>query len=121
MEENKEKIRIDKWKIVAVVCVAVAVIAALGLIFLLGGFFGEGRESESKMEELRVDLESESRKEAQGEAETLPGSSEETAPKPLEKNPYGELFAQNEDMAFWLVVEGTAIDYPAMQTPEDEN
>ena len=121
MEENKEKIRIDKWKIVAVVCVAVAVIAALGLIFLLGDFFGEERESESKMEELRVDLESESRKEAQGEAETLPGSSEETAPKPLEKNPYGELFAQNGDMAFWLVVEGTAIDYPAMQTPEDEN
>ena len=49
MEENKEKIRIDKWKIVAVVCVAVAVIAALGLIFLLGDFFGEERESESKM------------------------------------------------------------------------
>lgn len=121
MEENKEKIRIDKWKIVAVVCGAVAVIAALGLIFLLGDFFGEERESESKMEELRVDLESESREDAQGESETLPGSSEESGQKPLEKNPYGELFAQNEDMAFWLVVEGTAIDYPAMQTPEDEN
>ncbi|WP_300843342.1 class B sortase [uncultured Acetatifactor sp.] len=36
------------------------------------------------------------------------------------ENPYEKLFAQNEDMAAWLVVDGTVIDYPVMQTMEDE-
>lgn len=35
-------------------------------------------------------------------------------------NPYVDIFSQNEDMAAWLVVEDTMIDYPVMQTMEDE-
>ena len=36
---------------------------------------------------------------------------------PLEK--YGELFSQNNDMIGWLYIEGTPIDYPVMQTPDN--
>ena len=36
-------------------------------------------------------------------------------------SPYATVFAQNEDMAAWLSIEGTVIDYPVMQTLEDEN
>ena len=35
-------------------------------------------------------------------------------------NPYAESFLKNPDMAGWLVVPDTVIDYPIMWTPEDE-
>lgn len=41
---------------------------------------------------------------------------------PVERipNPYQDSFLANEDMAAWLKIEGTRIDYPVMWTPEDE-
>lgn len=36
-------------------------------------------------------------------------------------NPYRGSFLANKDMAGWLQIPGTAIDYPIMWTPEDEN
>ena len=117
MEENKENAGTDKWKIIAVAGLVVAVAAAIVMICLLRNFYGQEMESETKMEELRVELEPESIAEPTEEPEVQPSPT----PAPLEKNPYADLFLQNGDMAFWLVVDGTAIDYPVMQTPEDEN
>ncbi len=34
---------------------------------------------------------------------------------------YREIYEQNQDFIGWLTVEDTMIDYPVMQTPEDEN
>lgn len=39
----------------------------------------------------------------------------------LVPNPYADSFIKNEDMAGWLSVPGTNIDYPIMWTPRDEN
>ena len=36
-------------------------------------------------------------------------------------NPYAESFLANEDMAGWLVIPDTTIDYPIMWTPGDES
>jgi len=36
-------------------------------------------------------------------------------------NPYRDSFLANEDMAAWLQIPGTVIDYPVMWTPRDEN
>ena len=41
-------------------------------------------------------------------------------PVPLAENPYKEYFLENEDMAGWLQIPDTNIDYPVMWTPEDE-
>lgn len=35
--------------------------------------------------------------------------------------PYDNLFKMNDDMVAWLLIPGTDIDYPVMQTPEDES
>jgi sortase B len=40
---------------------------------------------------------------------------------PAVLNPYAESFLANEDMAGWLIIPGTNIDYPVMWTPGDEN
>ena len=36
-------------------------------------------------------------------------------------NPYRDSFLANEDMAAWIQIPGTNIDYPVMWTPQDEN
>lgn len=41
-------------------------------------------------------------------------------PIPLVENPYKEYFLANEDMAGWLQIPDTNIDYPIMWTPENE-
>lgn len=42
-------------------------------------------------------------------------------PNPAVENPYADAYAENSDMAGWLVIPGTNVDYPVMWTPEDEN
>lgn len=51
-------------------------------------------------------------------AETLPPS---PVPDTRTVNPYREAFLANSDMAAWLQIPDTNIDYPVMWTPEDEN
>lgn len=54
-----------------------------------------------------------------------PSTPEPTAtPEPtpiLVENPYLDSFLANEDMAAWLQIPDTIIDYPVMWTPRDEN
>lgn len=45
--------------------------------------------------------------------------SPEPTPAPVE-NPYKDSFLSNGDMAAWLQIPGTDIDYPVMWTPRDE-
>lgn len=55
--------------------------------------------------------------------EPVPASSEAPTPEPTlppVANPYRDSFLANEDMAAWLQIPGTVIDYPVMWTPEDE-
>ena len=49
-----------------------------------------------------------------------PTPTPEPTPTPV-ANPYAESYLANEDMAAWLVIPGTNIDYPVMWTPKDEN
>ncbi len=52
---------------------------------------------------------------------TLTPTPEPTStPIPLVENPYKEYFLENGDMAGWLQIPDTNIDYPIMWTPEDE-
>lgn len=48
----------------------------------------------------------------------LPAEPEEPLPPLLEK--YAALYEENQDLAGWLSIEGTVIDYPVMQCEDDE-
>lgn len=54
------------------------------------------------------------------QATPAPTATPQPTPEPVE-NPYQDSFLANEDMAAWLVVPDTRIDYPVMWTPRDEN
>lgn len=57
---------------------------------------------------------------SQTEVPEQPTPSPEPSAVPTVPNPYADSFLANEDMAAWLVVPGTNIDYPVMWTPRDE-
>lgn len=57
---------------------------------------------------------------SQAQSTPEPTATPEPTPEPVE-NPYQDSFLANEDMAAWLVVPDTRIDYPVMWTPRDEN
>lgn len=57
---------------------------------------------------------------AQTESPASPTPSPEPSTVPTVPNPYKDSFLANEDMAAWLVIPGTNIDYPVMWTPRDE-
>lgn len=47
------------------------------------------------------------------------GPTEETEPQILPE--YRELYEMNNDLVGWITIEGTKVDYPVMQTPDEEN
>lgn len=49
----------------------------------------------------------------------IPAPTPVPTPEPV-VNPYRDSFLTNKDMAAWLQIPGTVIDYPVMWTPEDE-
>lgn len=51
--------------------------------------------------------------------DTEAGKETREAPEILPK--YKELYEMNPDLIGWLAIDGTAIDYPVMQTMEDES
>ena len=101
----------------ALVCAGLALVSFLIVIWLIVDYFIWTKKSEDKMEALRIeakqvevaitDSQGNDKSEAKTEAESV-------------VNPYTEIFAQNEDMAAWLSVADTKMDYPVMQTMENE-
>ena len=62
-----------------------------------------------------------------GSSESEPEGSEASdvqtteAVEPVMLEKYAELYAKNSDLIGWLTIAGTNIDYPVMQTPENES
>lgn len=101
--------------IVAAVCFGIAV-------WLIADYVMTARESEKKVEALRIEAEQLMVPMQTPVADVQTKESTEQAeatPAPV-VNPYADIFAQNEDMAAWLTIADTKIDYPVMQTMENE-
>lgn len=111
--------------------------------FIIGQVI-QDRQSEKKLETLRASVETNTTEAAASEKTEPPNTEAETAENvddanPSDNavtntetvsevpavsevpNPYGDIFAANEDIAAWLVIPDTTIDYPVMWTPGDEN
>lgn len=76
----------------------------------------ESAELESGMTETAPQTEVVETQESLTQQETA-ASKEESV---LQPKPYAGYFQENSDMAAWLSIPGMIIDYPVMQTPDDE-
>lgn len=119
--ESKEEI--NQFRISwVVVCVILALICLGVAGFQIYHFYRQEVESEGKMEALRIQMEMEESLAAErAKLESIEQKEQNSLERALVENPYAELFLQNPDMAAWLVIEGTKIDYPVMHTPEEED
>lgn len=101
----------------SVICIAAAVCllgAAAFCSFHVCDHYAHQNEQAEAFEEIADKVEQAQEDESQ--APEIPLTEEESIlPE------YGELFLQNPDMVGWIKVEGTNINYPVMQTPNEPN
>ena len=101
----------------SVICIAAAVCllgAAAFCGFHVCNHYAHQNEQTEAFEEIAQKVEQAQEDESQ--APEIPLTEEESIlPE------YGELFLQNPDMVGWIKVEGTRINYPVMQTPNEPN
>ena len=112
------------YKLVIVLLLLVFGISA----FFVGRYIVESREQAEKFDALAQLKES-----AKETATTQPTiATEETEPEGtfgaaqiLDENnmlaEYGEIYALNDDVVGWIRIDGTKLDYPVMQTPDEPN
>ncbi len=81
-------------------------------IFLLGMYYAGGFRAERNIEDLRK-IKAEASQQVSETPQEETSTGEEMLPE------YQELYLQNPDLAGWLTISGTKIDYPVMSTPED--
>lgn len=113
----------DKKKLAAVILLTAAVLCLIGAIVLALYYALQDAESEDTLDEFRLDAAESISDIAQDISLATDEISEDISQTVAAAvpNPYAESFLANEDMAAWLVVPGTNIDYPVMWTPFDEN
>lgn len=107
-EEGTEKAK-KPASVYARFAAVLAVVLAVLLIVALRGCQQE--EEPDPTEETYVETTEES-------TEATEESTGPTEPVMLEY--MAELYAQNPDIVAWITIEGTALDYPVMYTPDDE-
>ena len=114
------------------IVVVVLLLIAFGVsAFMVGSYLLEGKEQEDRYNELSQIANSPDRETTQAAETTQPAETtapvetteEETkeATEPTMIPGYAEIYAENEDTVGWLKIEGTRVDYPVMQTPDDPN
>lgn len=114
----------DKKKIIAILLFIIAILCLIGAIVLFVLYDIEDKKSEDTLDNYRVDTDEnisdlvpDLSPAPEDDGEELP----QNVPEPSVPNPYADSFLANEDMAAWLIIPGTNIDYPVMWTPFDEN
>ena len=100
-------------------------VAAFGIsAFMVGNYLLDGKKQADRMDDLsQIVSNAQTETEAATQApETVP---ETTKPRPTTAGGmlpgYKDIYEQNNDTVGWIKMEGTKINYPVLQTPNDPN
>jgi sortase B len=127
--KNKKTAKILYWGTIAVLILII--LGCAGLIAAKVITDAQDKSEYSQLQELKPDV---TRPSVNLEA-TKPSATEPTQSQPEETEPttippniddtvlfeYQALYEINRDMVGWINIEGTAIDYPVVQTPDNAN
>jgi len=126
--ENRTK------KIISAVLAGIAVLCLIITGFLVIRQWLDDKRCQDALEELRLSAEAAKNNSVRPEVPTpvpattpsatpgaspVPTATPDPTPAPVE-NPYRDSFLANSDMAAWIQIPGTNVDYPVMWTPRDE-
>lgn len=118
-------------KILSAILAVIAAGCLVAAVVLIICRFTDDLRSQESMDELRASAEAMKEEtdyiekpetpspEPVPEDTPEPAATPEPTPSPI-VNPYRDSFLANDDMAAWLQIPGTNIDYPVMWTPDDE-
>ncbi len=116
METNQKNNRKPTaWKIFVVA--GIVLLAVLGYVWISGNRSDENTNSNIVMESSQIENTESSNvlEEEESSTESVVQEEEKKILSNLTK-----LYEENDDMAGWISIEDTIIDYPVMYTPEDE-
>ena len=115
-------------KKVIITIVVVILVAAFGVsVFLVGNYLLEGKQQQDQYDQLAQIKENATNQTRPTVPQTTGGESETTAPtetteatEPGILESYQELYEMNPDLVGWIQIDGTKLDYPVMQTPDEK-
>lgn len=113
----------DKKKIISIVLFVVAILCLIGAVILFLYYHSQDKQNEDDLNSYRLAA-MESMAEIAMDISSTKGNIIDTVTERVQAavdNPYADSFLANEDMAGWLSIPGTRIDYPVMWTPDDES
>lgn len=105
--------------VLTVLCAGIFVFSA----YQIGSYYLESRERDELYDGLAALVE-DARKELPAENGTEPEADAEKPTTPMERTilpEYAALYERNSDLVGWIKIEDTNVNYPVMQTPENEN
>ena len=114
-------------KILFTVTVVLLLAAFCISAFMVVSYLKEGKEQEDRYNELaqianQTTTQEETTEEVTTEATTEETTEETTEPtEPTMIPGYEEIYNMNDHTVGWIKMEGTKMDYPVMQTPDDPN
>lgn len=117
-------------KVVYILAIVILLLVFAVSAFMVGRYIMQSKEQKEQANAL-ADLKNsmQETRPAETEAESIP---EETLPEATYRDEYvrdengmlkeyGEIYAKNNDLVGWIRIDGTKVDYPVMQTPDNPN
>ena len=104
--------------------VVVLLVIAFGVsAFMVGNYLIDGKNQSERYNELS-DIAANAQTETQKPEETTAATEDATASTTMPTEPgmlpgYKDIYEMNKDTVGWIKMEGTKMDYPVMQTPND--
>lgn len=108
--------------------IVIVLVIAFGVsAFKVGSYVLEGKKSQDSYDELaqiKANAESAAKETTAAAATDATGETTEPTDATAATEPgilaeYEELYEMNNDLVGWIKIEGTKVDYPVMQTPDD--
>ena len=101
-------------------------VAAFGIsAFMVGNYLLDGKKQAERMDDLSQIVSNAQTETAEESEETTEEATETTAPRPTAAGGmlpgYKDIYDQNNDTVGWIKMEGTKMNYPVLQTPNDPN
>lgn len=111
---------------IAVIVLLVAVFAISA--FQVGSYWFSSNKEQSQFDDLAA-MKEQAAQQASEPLETEPEETEEAPADPEETEPtepvilpdYAALYESNDDVVGWIKIDGTKVNYPVMQTPDEPN
>ncbi|MGM9600693.1 MAG: class B sortase [Faecousia sp.] len=111
--------RLNKQRLLTMAAVFFAAVFVFSAVMLYREYADQKKSAEA-FEDIAALIQTEPTEPEESNADEETGTTEETEPAGLSAyETYGAVYEQNHDFVGWIRIEGTNIDYPVMQTPDN--